>query len=81
MKCLAMHITKQKLSFYIFTVINLQNIFYETWSLFNIQMIFDKIYNFDPYIVFWAIATNIPQRLKTAFVLQDMFEKREKHII
>ncbi len=28
-KFLAMHITKQKLSFYIFTVINLQNIFME----------------------------------------------------
>ncbi len=29
-----------------------------------------KMYNFDPYNVFLAIATNIPQRLKTAFVLQ-----------
>ncbi len=28
------------------------------------------MYNFDPYNVFLAIATNIPQRLKTAFVLQ-----------
>ncbi len=27
-----------------------------------------KIYNFDPYYVFLAIATNIPQRLKTGFV-------------
>ncbi len=26
--------------------------------------------NFDPYIVFLAIATNIPQRLKTGFVVQ-----------
>ncbi len=26
--------------------------------------------NFDPYNVFLAIATNIPQRLKTGFVLQ-----------
>ncbi len=26
--------------------------------------------NFDPYSVLLAIATNIPQRLKTAFVLQ-----------
>ncbi len=26
--------------------------------------------NFDPYDVFLAITTNIPQRLKTAFVLQ-----------
>ncbi len=29
-----------------------------------------KIYNFDPYNIFLAIATNIPQRLKTGFVLQ-----------
>ncbi len=29
------------------------------------------MYNFDPYNVLLAIATNIPQRLKTAFVLQD----------
>ncbi len=38
----------------------------------NILMIFGikKINNFDPYNVFLAIATNIPQRLKTGFVLQ-----------
>ncbi len=29
-----------------------------------------KIYNFDPYSVFLAIATNIPQRLKTGVVVQ-----------
>ncbi len=29
-----------------------------------------KINNFDPYNVFLAIATNIPQRLKTGFVVQ-----------
>ncbi len=29
-----------------------------------------KSNNFDPYNVFLAIATNIPQRLKTAFVVQ-----------
>ncbi len=29
-----------------------------------------KIYNFDPYNVFLAIATNILQRLKTGFMLQ-----------
>ncbi len=29
-----------------------------------------KIDNFVPYNVFVAIATNIPQRLKTGFVLQ-----------
>ncbi len=35
-------------------------------------MIFGIIlfYNFDPYNVFLAIATNIPQRLKTGFVVQ-----------
>ncbi len=37
------------------------------WSLINVLMIFN---NFDPYDVFLAFATNIPQRLKTAFVLQ-----------
>ncbi len=70
MKFLAMHITNQKLSFDIFTVGHLLNIFMEHYL--NILMIFDKIkiYNFDPYNVFLAIATNIPQRLMTAFVLQ-----------
>ncbi len=29
-----------------------------------------KIYNFDLYNVFLAIAINIPQRLKTGFVIQ-----------
>ncbi len=40
----------------------------------NILMIFGikKIYNFDPYNVFLAIAINIPQRLNTAFVLQGL---------
>ncbi len=28
------------------------------------------MYNFNPYNVLLAIATNIPQRLKTAFVVQ-----------
>ncbi len=28
------------------------------------------MYNFDPYNVLLAIATNIPQQLKTGFVLQ-----------
>ncbi len=71
MKFLAMHITNQKLSFDIFTVINVQNIFME--HDLNILMIFwhkIKISNFDPYNVFLAISTNIPQRLETAFVLQ-----------
>ncbi len=29
-----------------------------------------KIDNFDPYNVFLAIATNVPKRLKTGFVVQ-----------
>ncbi len=57
-----MHITNKKLSFDIFTV---DNNYME--HNHNILMIFDKIkmYNFDPYNVLLAIATNIPQRLKT----------------
>ncbi len=62
MKFLVMHITNQKLSFYIFTV----------GSLLNVLMIFalKKIYNFDPCSVFLTIATNIPQWLKIGFVVQ-----------
>ncbi len=33
-------------------------------------MVLKKIYNFDPYSVILAIATNIPQQLTTAFVVQ-----------
>ncbi len=36
---------------------------------FGIQI---KINNFDKYNVFLSIATNIPQRLKTGFVLQGL---------
>ncbi len=70
MKFLAMHTTNQKLSFDIFTVGHLQNIF--------MDMIFTspndfwhkiKIYNFY-HSVFLVIAINIPQRLKTSFVVQ-----------
>ncbi len=70
MKFLAMHITNQKLSFDIFTVGNLLNIFME--HDLNILMIFGvkQIDNFDPYNVLLAIATNIPVLLMTAFVLQ-----------
>ncbi len=65
-----MHITNQKLSLYIFMVGNLLNIFMEHDR--NILMIFGikKIINFDPYNVFLAIATNIPQQLMTGLVLQ-----------
>ncbi len=69
MKFLAMHITNQKLSFDIFTVGNLQNIFMEH----DLPKDFchkRKIDNFDTYNVFLAIATNIPVLLMTAFVLQ-----------
>ncbi len=39
------------------------------------------MYNFDPYNVLLAIATNIPQRLMTAFVLQaHIYLKFLKHI-
>ncbi len=72
MKFLAMHITNQKLSFDIFTVGYLLNIFME--HDLNILMIFvikEKMYNFDPYNVLLSIATNVPVLLMTAFVLQD----------
>ncbi len=49
MKSLAMCITNQKLSFDIFMVGKLQNIFMD---------------NFDSYNVFLTIATNIPVQLK-----------------
>ncbi len=38
---LAMHITNQKLSFYIFTVKKFTKYLHGTWSLLNILMIFD----------------------------------------
>ncbi len=60
MKFLAMHITYQKWSFDIFTVRNVLNIFMEHKR---------KIYNFDPCSVFLAIATDIPQRRETGFVV------------
>ncbi len=60
MKSIAMHITNQKLSFYIFIVENLLNIL----MIFGIK---EKIYNFDQYNVMLAIATNIPVQLKTGF--------------
>ncbi len=66
MKFLAMYITNQKLRFDIFTVIHLLNIFMEHDILMSFGI--NKIDNFDPYGVFLAIATNIPQRLKTFLV-------------
>ncbi len=69
-------IHSQKLSFNIFMVGNLLNILME--HNLNILMIFgikekyikEKKYNFGPYNVLLAIATNIPVLLMTAFVLQ-----------
>ncbi len=69
MKFLAMHITNQKWSFDIFTVRNVQNIFMEH-DLNLISWFWHKKKNIDPYNVFLSIATYIPQRLNTAFVLQ-----------
>ncbi len=65
MKFLAMHITNQKVL--IFTVENLQNISMEHQYHFWHKR---EMYNFDPYNVLLAIATNIPVLLMTAFVLQ-----------
>ncbi len=71
MKFLAMHITNQKLSFDIFMVGNLLNIFME--HDLNILMIFgikEKCIILTTYNVLLSIATNIPVLLMTAFVLQ-----------
>ncbi len=69
MKFLAMHIINQKLSFDIFMVINLLNIFMEH-DLYFISLWHKRKIHFDPYNVFLAIAINIPQRLETGFVVQ-----------
>ncbi len=64
MKFLAMHITKQKLSFDIFTVGNVQNIYpNDFWHK-------RKMYNYDPYNVLLSISTNISVLRMTVFVLQ-----------
>ncbi len=70
MKFLAMHINNHKFGFDIFMIGNVLNIFME--HDLNILMIFGitKMYNFEPYNVLLAIATNIPVLLMTAFVLQ-----------
>ncbi len=72
MKFLAMHITNQKLSFDIFTVGHLLNIFME--HDLNILMIFgikEKCIILTHTMYLLAIATNIPVLLMTAFVLQS----------
>ncbi len=65
-----MHITNQKLSFYIFTVWNLLNIFME--CDLTILMIFGikENDNLEAYNVLLVIATNIAVLLMTASVLQ-----------
>ncbi len=70
---LTMHITNQKLSFVMFTVGHLQNIFMEhdLYLIFNDFWYKRKMYNFGPNNVLLAIATNIPVVLKTGFVLQN----------
>ncbi len=67
-----MHITNQIKFWYIYGR-KFTKYLHGTWSLLNILMIFGKwrkMYNFDPYSVLLAIATNIPVLLMTAFVLQ-----------
>ncbi len=56
---------------------NLQNNLMEHDLYFNMLIIFGikKNYlDFDPYNVFWAITTNIPQRLKTRMSHIFVFE-------
>ncbi len=68
-----MYITDEKFSFYIFTVGNLQNIFMEHDLYLILHNDFwhkGKLYNFDPYNVLLAIATNIPVLLMTGFEVQ-----------
>ncbi len=77
MAFLAMHITDQKFRFDKFTVGNSLNIFME--HDLNILMIFgikEKLIILTHAMYFLAIATNIPQRLKTGFLLQGHIYSR-----
>ncbi len=71
-KSIAMYITDEKFSFYIFTVGNLQNIFMEhdLYLILHNDFRHKGKYNFDPYNVLLAIATNIPVLLMTGFEVQ-----------
>ncbi len=80
MKFLAMHITNQKLSFDIFTVGHLQNIFME--HDLNILMIFvikEKCIILNAYNVLLSIATNIPVLLMTALLLLLLHKSENTH--
>ncbi len=68
-KSLAMHITYQKLSFNTLMVGHLQNIFIEHNPYCDFWHK-RKIYNFDPFNVFLAVATNIPMLLMSGLVVQ-----------
>ncbi len=77
MKFLAMHITNQNLSFDIFTVGNFKNIFMEHDLYLMIFGIKEKSIILT-YHLFLAIATNIPVRLMTGFVLQGHIKHNER---
>ncbi len=78
-KFLAMHITNQTLRFYIFKEGNVLIIFMEHDFYYPNDFWHKiKIYYFDPYNVFLAITTNIPQKLKTGFVVQGHICSRSR---
>ncbi len=64
-----MHITDKKIQFWYIYGRKFTKYLDWTWSLLDFWHKI-KMYNFDPYNVFLAIAINIPQLLKTGFVVQ-----------
>ncbi len=75
-----MHITNQTLHFDIFTVGHLQNIFMEhDRNILMISVIKEKLIILTHINVLLAIATNIPELLMTAFVLQGHICYRNLH--